>query len=117
MKTFRMFLAAVASIAGVLTFAVPADASPLSITIGLDTASWDPATNILKVCDGTTGDGTAMALLAVYGGGQWRLFDDNGAQPGCNSAGPLSVDETKSATLYICTNSACESYKYRTVPL
>lgn len=112
-----MFLAAVASLAVVFAYMAPADASPITVTIGTDSASWDPATNMLRVCDGSTGNGTSMALLAVFDGGQWRLFDDNGAQPGCNSAGPLSVDETKNATLYICTDSSCAAYKSRIVPL
>jgi hypothetical protein len=107
-RALRVILVAIMSVAGIFAFASPASATTYGITNSAgDTAYWNASTNVLTSCDGSSGNGTAMAILQVINGRSWEIFDDNGAQPGCHSSGSLSVDETKNANLYICTNSAC----------
>ena len=115
MRVLRTTAAVITAIGATFAFATPATAA--SVPNGSDTASWNPSTDILSVCDGSSGNGTAMAVLQVIGGSQWTLFDSNGAQPGCSSAGPLSVNDSKSGILSICTNSSATNCRSTAVDL
>jgi len=108
MRLSRVIVVAGMSLAAIFACAPPASATTwfLEDASG-DTATYDNVTNILTVCDHTAGNGTAEALLHVNGGNTWTLFDNNGAQSGCGTAGPLSVDDSKSGILYLCNNSDC----------
>jgi hypothetical protein len=112
MRFSRMIVVAVMSLAAIFAFAPPASATTwfLEDTSG-DTATYDSGANILTVCDHTAGNGTAEALLHVNGGNTWSLFDSNGAQAPCASAGPLSVDDSKSGILYLCNNADCNDIR------
>jgi hypothetical protein len=110
MRVSRVILVAGMSLAGVLAFTTPASATTWYVSDASgDSATYDSASNMLTVCDHTAGNGTAMATLNVNGGnyGHWTLFDSNGAEAPCKTAGPLSVDDSKSGILYICNNSSC----------
>jgi hypothetical protein len=101
----------ITAIGATFAFAAPASATTYSVTNPAgDVARWNSDTNILTVCDNSSGNGTAKAVLSVIGGNTWQLFDSNGAQAGCASAGPLSVDETKSANLYVCASASSSCY-------
>lgn len=103
-KTVAVF---VASVTAVFAFAAPASATTTRIYgSGGDYAEWNSDSNYLTVCDSSSGNGTAKAVLSVTGGNTWQKFDDNGANAGCGVAGPLSVDDTKTGTLYICTTNS-----------
>jgi hypothetical protein len=118
-RVSRVMAAAVLSTAGVFAFSAPASAADvqgISNSSG-DYAKWVASTDRLTVCDNSQNNGTAMAILQVVGGGQWQLFDSNGAQSGCSTAGPLNVDNTKAGILYICTNSSASSCASRSVDL
>lgn len=111
MRALRVATAMVASLAATFALATPASATTYTVydLVG-DYARWNSDTNVLTVCDNHPSEGTAKAILAVNGGGTWTKYDDNGAQPGCGVAGPLNVDETKTATLYICANNWSTCY-------
>ena len=111
MRAFKGTVAVLAALAGTFAFATPAFATTYTVTSPVgDWARWNSDTNVLTVCDNSSGNGTATARLEVIGGNTWTKSDGNGAQPGCSTAGPLSVDESKSAYLYICTTASGPCY-------
>jgi hypothetical protein len=111
MRALRATAAVITAIGATFAFAAPASATTYSVTSPAgDVARWNSDTNTLTVCDNSSGNGTAKAKLVVIGGNTWEKFDDNGAQAGCGSAGPLGVDESKSAYLYVCTNASGACY-------
>lgn len=113
MRALKMIVALVASIAGLFIFSSPAAATTyrLDHPYNADYALWNEDTNTLVVCDNSSGNGTAVAILDVIGGTTKHVFDGNGAQAGCGSTGSLNVDETKSAYLWICANSTATCYR------
>ena len=107
MRTVKALLIVTMATMGILTFAAaPASAATKSISIANgDTAYYNNVTNVLSVCDNSPGNGTARGLLKVAYGNTWEVYDNNGAQPGCGVAGPLSVDNSKEGWLIICPTS------------
>jgi hypothetical protein len=120
-RSSRLICVISATIAGLLLFASPASAGVgASSVISAqhphtgDTAYYDNSANILYACDHSQANGTARAILQVIDGNTKQVFDNDGAQGGCNSVGPLNVNNTKRAYLFICAN-ATDSTCYRTV--
>ena len=107
MRALRVLGAMGVSLMAVFALATPAFATTPATVYDLvgDYARWNYDTNVLTVCDNDPHEGVAKAILSVDGGGTWTKYDDNGAQPGCGIAGPLNVDDSKSAHLYICPNN------------
>lgn len=119
MRALRMMVALFAALAGLFVLSSPAAAVTYrwDHPYNADYALWNPDTNTLVVCDNSSGNGTAVAILDIVGGTTKHVFDGNGAQSGCGSTGPLYVDETKSAYLWICANSTATCYRSPLVPL
>lgn len=72
MRTIRVLLIAILSIAGISVFLTPASAASYYLVVYRDTndaAFWYPAENILEVCDSSDANGTATATLDVIDGG------------------------------------------------
>mgnify|MGYP006191324215 CR=1 FL=1 len=111
MRAFRLISATAIVFAGLLSFSSPASAEVLSVITVThpntgDSAGYDNSANVLAVCDNSTANGTARAVLEVINGTTKQVYDSNGAQAGCASIGPLNVDEWKRAYLYICANDS-----------
>lgn len=94
--------------AGLAVFAAgPASATTKSVSLADgDTAYYNNATNVLTACDNSPGNGVTRAQLKMWTGNIWQLYDANGAQPGCSSSGPLSVDNSQKAWLIVCPDSS-----------
>jgi uncharacterized protein YxeA len=97
-----------ASFVIVLALSTPASADQKNKVYNLagDWAQWNATTNNLTVCDHSSGNGTAKAVLRIINGTTKTLFDDNGNGGGCGFDGNLNVDETKSAYLKVCANGS-----------
>jgi|ERR1700741_1446508 len=109
MRLLRTSFVLMASLVIVFALSAPASAADqhrATHPVTGDWAQWNSATNNLTVCDQSTGNGTAMAILEVIGGNVKTLFDNNGAQPGCGFDGNLNVDDTKSAYVWVCTDGS-----------
>ena len=110
MRVLRIMTAVVVAMAGTLALQSPASALTNYVLTHPDgdKAYWHSGTNMLTVCDNSPNNGTALAHLAGNGGGLWRLYDSNGAQPGCTTAGPLNVSDGNFGTLYLLPATVCQ---------
>ncbi|MEU4739220.1 hypothetical protein AB0G02_01995 [Actinosynnema sp. NPDC023658] len=111
MRAFRLISAIAITIAGLLSFSSPASAGTLTVYSAQhvntgDIAYYDNSSNVLTACDYSAANGTARAVLVVINGSTKEVYDSNGAQSGCGSVGPLNVDNSKRAYLYICANDS-----------
>lgn len=119
MRAFRLISAIAITVAGLLSFSSPVSAGVLTVYTAEhdythDEARYDNSSNILIACDHSPANGTARAVLVVINGSTKEVYDTNGAQSGCGSIGPLNVDNSKRAYLYICANDN-DSTCYRRV--
>jgi hypothetical protein len=107
MRLSRTIVVAAGVVVSFFVSAAPASATSYSLSNhGGDWATYNSTSNMLTVCDRSPGNGTAEALLHVDGGNTWILFDSNGAQGSCATAGPLSVNDSKAGILYLCQNAS-----------
>jgi len=108
MRLSRTLFVATLSVIAALTFTSPASAAEAKIRNDItgDFTKYDTATKMLRVCDNSSANGTAMGMLEVIGGNTVTLFDNNGKPEPCGNDGPLGVDTTKSARLWICTTGS-----------
>lgn len=88
----------------------------ISVEHGLvgDKAHYNNSTNVLTACDHSSGNGTARAILQVIDGNSKQVYDSNGFGSGCGSVGPLNVNNSKHAYLFICATADNHSC-YRTL--
>lgn len=106
MHIFKGTAAVIASLAATFALSTPAYADTYKVWAPdiRDYATWNSDTNVLKICDGSPGNGTATAKLTL-GGRTWQKSDGDGASGDCDFLGLSGVEGT-SGTLKACTTAS-----------
>ena len=107
MRIIKRTAVLIASLAATFAWSTPAYATTYTVPAsnGIDYATWNSDTNVLKICDHTQGNGTATAFLTL-GGRTWQKSDGDGASGNCASLGPLSGVDGDTGTLKACTTAS-----------